>query len=87
MCQCRPEVRTPYCGRMGCNPPREKASPPPKEPKVIPLVISPSMTVDSTILCSIEAKPEGEWFFLTARVKREGQHVFVDGLLLTETPK
>lgn len=22
MCSCNPDIKTPYCGRMGCNPPK-----------------------------------------------------------------
>lgn len=31
MCVCRPEVRTPFCGRPGCEWPAQVAEEPPKE--------------------------------------------------------
>lgn len=37
MCKCTPEIRTPFCGRPGCEPPEQ--APPPGEPAVVKSIV------------------------------------------------
>ena len=37
MCKCTPEIRTPFCGRPGCEWPDQK--PPPGEPAVVKQIV------------------------------------------------
>lgn len=80
MCKCTPAISNQYCGRIGCNPPKESAGffkrPALPHQQDLSLMLKEAMA----------EQPDGIRYFLTARVRKVSKAIVIDGLSLTKTP-